>query len=316
MTARKGNPVNGGVAHAVRAKPLTGKPALRAVGSVLVGAAALWVGIPAARVVSLVETHGGTAIAAATSLPVRSVRFPATDGVSLRGWLIPAKRASATVVLVPGFKDDRMSMLPYARLLHQAGYQVLLYDSRGTGQSGGQFSFGFREVDDVLGAIRFAALRSHAIGLLGISMGSGDAIVAGARDARVKAVVADSPYIDQNRLLNGLDHLRLGPISVPLVPLAGFLIDHLANTHGASFRPIDSIARIPPRGVLLIHARYDANPTTPLSDALALWHVSRRRASLWVAPGGGHAHALQAQPREYQDRVLRFFDRYLGSGSG
>jgi dipeptidyl aminopeptidase/acylaminoacyl peptidase len=261
----------------------------------------------------LVETRGGMAIAAATGLPVRSVRFPATDGVSLRGWLIPAKRLAPAIVLIPGFKEDRVTVLPYARFLHKAGYQVLLYDSRGTGQSGGQFSFGFREVDDVLGAIRFAALRSHAIGLLGVSMGSGDAIVAAARDVRVKAVIADSPYIDQNRELNALDHLHLGPMDVPLAPLAGFLVDELANAHGASFRPIGSIAHIPPRGVLLIHARYDTNPTTPLSDALALWRAGGRRATLWVAQKGGHAHAFSAQPAEYLRRVLKFFARYLGS---
>ncbi len=292
---------------------LSGKPPLRAIGLALVGLAAIWLGIPAARVILLVETHGGAAVAAPTGLPVRSVHFPAADGTSLGGWLVPAKPSSATVVLVPGFKDDRMSMLPYARLLHQAGYQVLLYDSRGTGQSAGHFSFGFREVDDVLGAIRFAALRSHAIGLLGVSMGSGDAIVAAARDVRVKAVIADSPYIDQNRELNALDHLHLGPMDVPLAPLAGFLVDELANAHGASFRPIGSIAHIPPRGVLLIHARYDTNPTTPLSDALALWRAGGRRATLWVAQKGGHAHAFSAQPAEYLRRVLKFFARYLGS---
>jgi pimeloyl-ACP methyl ester carboxylesterase len=278
---------------------------------VLLGLAALWVGIPAVRVVSLAERHGGAPIHAPSGLLVQPVQFSTSDGVLLKGWLVPGKPVPLTVVLVPGFKTDRMSMIPYARFLHAAGYQVLLYDSRGTGESDGKFSFGFREVDDVLGAIRFAAERSQLVGLLGVSMGTGDAIVAAARDGRVKTVVADSPYVNQSRVVDGLDHLRLGPLNVPLAPIAGLLIDRLAGTDGASFQPIASIARIPPRGVLLIHARYDANPTTPLSDAVALRRATGGRAELWLAPKGGHAEALAAQPEEYRRRVLRFFARYL-----
>lgn len=291
---------------------LTSRLLIRLAVLAVLGLALLAAVIPAARVLDLVETHGGDPVVPPPGLSVRPVRFTATDGVSLRGWLIPASAGAPTIVLVPGFLADRMSMLPYARFLHAAGYRVLLYDSRGTGQSGGSFSFGAREVDDVLGAIGFISRSAGKIGLLGVSLGAGDALAAAARDRRVAAVVADSPYTDQSTEMAGLDHLHLGPIDLPLIPDAPWVVDRLDGIDIASFRPIDAIDAIPPRGILLIHARYDTNPTTPLSAVLALQRASGGRAALWIAPRGGHAGALTAQPAAYQQHVLQFFQRYLG----
>lgn len=292
---------------------MRGRGKLAIVAALILVLIALWVGIPAERAVSLVELHGGSPIVAPAGLPVRTVQFAATDGVPLRGWLVPGSPVGPLIILAAGFKADRMSMLPYARFLHAAGYNVLLYDSRGTGQSGGRFSFGAREVDDVLGAIRWGRDEgARRIGLLGVSLGSGEVIVAAARDRAVRAVVADSPYVDQKATVDYLDYLHVRHMSIPLAPLAPSLIDRLAGTRVASFRPIAAITRIRPRGVLLIHASHDTNPTTPLADALALHRAAGRRASLWLAPRGGHAAALAAQPAAYRRHVLLFFARYLG----
>lgn len=204
-------------------------------------------------------------------------------------------------------------MLPYARLLYAGGFTVLLYDSRGTGNSGGQFAFGAREVDDVLGAVRYARrLRPRSrVGLLGVSIGAGDVIVAAARDRHVSATVADSAYVDQVTLMQGLERLHVGRFAIPLAPVATFVADYLTQTSVESFRPVAGVSRIAPGHLLLIHSRHDTNPTTPLAGAFALLRASRGAAELWVAPRGDHGGALAAQPREYQSRVTAFFRRFL-----
>lgn len=291
---------------------------LRALDILFVVALLAWFAIPLARVLELVELHGGTSIAAPADLPIKALRFQAADGVPLVGWIVPASRPAPTVILIPGFKADRMSMIPYARML-RGRYTVLLYDSRGTGQSGGDFSFGAGEVNDVLGALRFVerspGLSRRPIGLLGVSLGSGDAIVAAARDRHARAVVADSPYTDQDAVINALNQLHAGPVTLPLAPIAAFLIDRLCHVTIYAFRPIDVVAHISPRALLLIHARHDANPTTPLSAAIRLEHAAGPPVSLWIAPRGGHAQALSAQPAQYRRHVFTFFGRYLAPGA-
>ena len=143
---------------------------------VLIGVAALlWVVTPLARTGELfIAMPGRHAPSLPAGLHVTTVQFPASDGTHLQGWMVRGTPDAPAIVLVPGFKEDRSSMVPYARMLHHAGYAVLLYDLRGTGASGGTFGLGLREVDDVAGALSF--LHGQAIrhvGILGVSLGSG-----------------------------------------------------------------------------------------------------------------------------------------------
>ncbi|MCA1599970.1 MAG: alpha/beta hydrolase, partial [Chloroflexi bacterium] len=206
-------------------------------------------------------------------------------------------------------------MLPYARFLHAAGYNVLLYDGRGLGQSGGRFSAGAREVDDARGAVAYMmgqrGLRNRRCALLGVSLGGGVAIVAAARTPAVAATIADSAYPDQGLLVGRLDTLSLGPLRLPLAPDGPWAVDRLLGAPLARFSPLHAAGRVAPRALLLIHSRDDANPTTPLSGALALYHAAGRPVQLWIAPRGGHAGALGAQPAAYHWRVLAFLRRYL-----
>lgn len=280
----------------------------------LCGVVLLWFTIPIARAAMLVETHGGRATPI-TSLPGHAVQFHASDGVALSGWLTSSSTRRPAIILVPGFKEGESSMVAYAHFL-AARYDVLLYDSRGTGASSGHFTAGPREVDDVLGAVHFLE-RSHApthsrIGVFGVSLGAGVALVAAARDSHIRAVVADSAYTDQNAVLSAMDHLRLGPLTIPLAPLAPLVLDRLGNTSIEDFRPVDAIGHIAPRPVFLIHSRHDTNITTPLSGAVRLQRAGGATVHLWIAPHGGHAGALGGQPAEYERRVLSFFRRSLG----
>lgn len=288
--------------------------ARRVLGLALLGLIVLWVGLPAARAIRLIEQHAGQPIAAPHDLAVQPVKFRADDGVPLRGWFV-AGSSDMRVVLVAGFKSDRMSMVPYAHFLHAAGFSVLLYDSRGTGESGGRFSVGAGEVHDVLGAIDYLTF-SHGpgtvgVGLLGVSLGAGDVISAAARSRAVRATVADSAYTDQTAVVSDLNQLQVGPLDLPLAPVAGPIIDRLAHVTVSSFRPIADVGKVAPGALFLIHSRLDANPTTPLSGVLRLRRAARQPVQYWLAPLGGHAGALAAQPTAYQRRVVAFFQRYL-----
>lgn len=271
----------------------------------------VWAVLPVARAVALAETFPFQATPQPpTGLHTVDAEFPATDGTLLRGWLLPARPSAPTIILVPGFKADRSTMLPYARFLHAAGYNLLLYDSRGTGASNGQFSLGLHEVDDVSGAVnylqRLPDYPNHRYAVLGVSLGAGVAIVAAARTPAILGVIADSPYTNQSAEVNRLDTFHLLGMPIPLAPFGPRVVDFLIGGTLSSFSPLRAIPHIAPRPVLLIHARDDTNPTTPLSAAEALKRAGGPTTTLWIAPRGGHAGALAAQPALYQARVKSF----------
>jgi len=58
-----------------------------------------------------------------------------TDGVTLRGWYLPTKDRRQLIVLVHGPWSSWLEMAGLGRDLHRNGFDVLLFDFRGHGQS-------------------------------------------------------------------------------------------------------------------------------------------------------------------------------------
>lgn len=108
--------------------------------------------------------------------------FPASDGVPLEGWFIPADSDRLVIANHPmGFtrtglpshlepwcsawapsgNNIEIPFMPDYGLLHEAGYNVLTYDLRNHGLSGsangGVTSSGIYEARDVLGSSRMPA---------------------------------------------------------------------------------------------------------------------------------------------------------------
>jgi pimeloyl-ACP methyl ester carboxylesterase len=287
--------------------------------TVLVLVALAWALAPAMRGISLVATapFRGAPDTRSAGVPVQDARFAATDGVRLAGWLAVASPSAPTIILVHGFKGSRVAMLPYARFLYGAGYNVLLYDSRGCGESDGwRITLGAQEPDDVLGAVRYLEGRSDLtnkrVGALGVSLGAGVVLLAAAREPKLAAVVADSAWADEGPQLARMGSVPLGPAAVPVLPYEPALVGALVGTDLHAVSPLAAIPHIAPRAVLLIHSADDGNTTTPLSGEHALYAAAGQPKQEWIAPSGGHAGALAAHPAEYQQRVLAFFAMYLG----
>ena len=273
--------------------------------------------IPAFRAITLVaNSTARSAPQRPSDLPVQDIRFTATDGVHLAGWLLVASPHAATVVLVHGSRGTRADMLPWARFLYAHGDNVLLFDGRGCGQSDGwAITLGAGEPADVLGAIHYLKQRTDLTarhyGVLGVSQGAGVVILAAARETAIAAVVADSAWTDQDAQIKRMNGVALGKFTIPVIPYESPLVDALIGAHLATIRPIDVIATIAPRAILLIHSADDANTLTPLAGAQRLFAAAGTPKSLWIAPSGGHVGALTAHPDEYQQQVNSFFDMYL-----
>lgn len=278
----------------------------------------IWVLLPAVRAVTLVMNRSGRSAPAASlaGIPVQDVQFHASDGVLLSGWLAIASVHAPTIILVHGFKGSRFEMLPYARFLYKGGYNVLLYDSRGSGASSGwDITLGAREPDDVLGAVQYLKGRADLIvkhfGLLGISLGAGIALMAAAREPAIAATVADSAWVDESAQIEHMGNISRPPFTLPLLPYEPALVDTLIGAHLADSRPLAVIAQIAPRAVFLIHSADDHNTTTPLAGEHQLYMAAKAPKQQWIAPSGGHVGAIKAHTAEYEQRVLAFFAQYL-----
>jgi alpha-beta hydrolase superfamily lysophospholipase len=280
-----------------------------------------WSLLPALRAFTLVyngAARGTPNAAQATQagLRVQNISFAASDGVRLRGWLAIASPNAPTIILAHGFKGTRVSMLPWARFLYAAGYNVLLFDDRGCGQSDGWgIGLGSTEPNDVVGAVRYLESRSDLAnkryGALGVSLGAGVVLLAAAREPALVAVVADSAWADERPQLDRMSSVPVGRFSLPVLPYEPALVDALIGARLEATSPNAVIGKIAPRAVFLIHSADDRNTTTPLTGEAQLYTAAGQPKQQWIAPSGGHAGALAAHPAEYQQRVLAFFAQHL-----
>jgi len=273
-----------------------------------------WLAAPLARAYQLVAGHSSVPVAPA-DLVVEDLQFNAgadsdlQRGVELAGWTIHTVHGAPAVVLVHGFKTSREEMIQWARFLHDAGYNVLLFDTRGCGESGGAtVGLGATEPRDISLAVELARdqFGTTKVAVLGISLGAGAAILAAAADANISAVVADSPWTDQDLQLSRLSFLPIGSLRVPLPSYGIAAVNALVGADVTKARPLDAIARIAPRPILLIHSADDDNATTPVEGSRKLFAAAGEPKSLWIAPRGGHVGAINASPVEYRARVLDF----------
>jgi len=290
-------------------------------GALAVFVLLIWSMLPAILAFTLVyngAARGTPNAAQATQagLRVQDVSFTASDGVRLHGWLVIASPNAPTIILAHGFKGTRVSMLPWARFLSAAGYNVLLFDDRGCGQSDGWgIGLGSTEPNDIIGAVRYLKSRSdltnRRYGALGVSLGAGVVLLAAAREPALVAVVADSAWADERPQLDRMSSVPIGRLSLPVLPYEPALVDALIGARLEATSPSVAIGKIAPRAVFLIHSADDRNTTTPLTGEAQLYAAAGQPKQQWIAPSGGHAGALAAHPAEYQQRVLAFFAQHL-----
>jgi alpha-beta hydrolase superfamily lysophospholipase len=263
------------------------------------------------------------------------VHFPSSDGLTLAGWWIPApdqhtatqglfgpdadqqpnfRRGTQTVLICHGFWGGKAGPLPIARFYLAAGYNVLLFDFRATGQSQGHLcTFGDLERQDVLGAVAYLrdqqSQQSQRIVGLGLGTG-GAALLAAAADPSpqgqaIAAVAVIGCYDDLNDLSHQLaDAAFLQPLG-SLVWKVGLPLASLQT--GAdlqNFRPSDAANHLWPRPLMVVHGMDDN--VVPLEAGQRLFNAaSMPKQSLWIE--NADADQTAADPGVNR-AILRFFN--------
>ena len=128
------------------------------------------------------------------------VRVNGQDGTILRGTYIENRHDShKTVILIHGLYQNRSMCLPYMEVYRRMGYNILLIDLRGHGESEGEHTeWGMREIDDLAMWCQWLRNRDEQmhIGLHGVSLGAAMSLLyAGSEYGKdLSFVVADSSY--------------------------------------------------------------------------------------------------------------------------
>ncbi len=234
-----------------------------------------------------------------------------SHGTKIRGWLISSHDSGSnfkiTIILNHQWSRNADRMLPFARFLHAAGFNLLLYDARSHGESGDDgYSSIYKFSEDLISAIDYLCSRADvnlsSIGVLGHSMGAASAILANARDHRIKALVSDAAFSDPVELTR----LILKTKHIPQFPFRRLIckfVEQILKLKMDEVSPLNNIGKIS-NPVLLIHGENDR--LVPCKQLEELYdHSNRLLTEKWLVQNRGHS--VNYLDKKYSDKVVSFF---------
>lgn len=235
--------------------------------------------------------------------------------------------AGRTAILVHGYKDSYIGMLPIARIYADMGYNILLPDLHAHGLSeGGDIRMGWKDREDVIRWIGVAdSLFADPAGkprivLHGVSMGAATVMnVSGERlPPSVKCFVEDCGYTNVWDEFSRQLSDQFGLPDFPVLYAATVLCKLRYGWTFGEASPVDQLARNE-SPMLYIHGSsdgyvpssmvfplYNANPVHVTPDG-----VTRHFNGIWITPGCAHARSFHDYPHEYAKRVRAFVGEFV-----
>jgi dienelactone hydrolase len=278
------------------------------------GAALAFVFVVFPLSLSYVFTHAARTKVPAANLGARyeQVAFTTSDGLKLRGWYVPSRNGAA-VIAFPGRRGPQKQ----ARMLVRHGYGVLLFDRRGEGESDGDpNAFGWAMDRDLKAAAAFVQhpdVEANRIGGIGLSVG-GEMLIQTAAESKVfRAVVSEGAgarsireTLVKPKTLGGLPELG---VSFTLTAGTALFSNHMPPPNLKHLS-----ARIAPRSVFFVYALHGTGGEEKQLNP-KYYAAAREPKQIWEIPEASHTGGITARPKEYERRVIGFFDDALLGGS-
>ncbi len=197
-------------------------------------------------------------------LPVpESFDVQSFDELTIKGKYFQLSDSSTcAIIFAHGWSENWPGMLKYAPLFDSCQCDLVFYDHRAHGESGGKYATGtVNEAKDLLSVTRWAnqqkGFAMDQIAWVGCSWGAATSLVAGATDEDVAFIIADSPFQDW---YSAVFERALKEYGAPIKLLAGGIMKAVGirakvNTKEAS--PLLKAKEIK-EPVLLIHSMADS----------------------------------------------------------
>jgi hypothetical protein len=132
-------------------------------------------------------------------LPFLEFRIRSEGNEGIPAWWIPGLKNAPGIILAPGYGMNRSDSLSLAAVLHQNGFNLLVYSQRGSYVSLDRAStLGLYEADDMLNGVRFLQNRQESdrtrLGIWGVDITARAALKAAATFPEIRAIAADSAF--------------------------------------------------------------------------------------------------------------------------
>lgn len=242
------------------------------------------------------------------SLSFEELSIKSPYGYILKGRIYP-NDSNRYVIIVHGISMNIFGSLKYLPFFHKKGFNVVVFNLRNHGDSGGHNTtyghfekWDLRAVTDYLYKVYGNDIH---VGLHGESMGGTIAMLNMAMDQRIEFGVVDSAFSDLPELLllkfkqdTGIESKKIISFLNVIVKIrSGFTIEDVS--------PLQELPAIS-QPILFIHG--DEDTYIPMKMTKAMYAFKMDKKVLYIAGGGAHGTAMGVNPDRYDEEITNFLN--------
>jgi hypothetical protein len=228
-------------------------------------------------------------------LSFEALHLQAADGVELHGWYVPAVKPRGTILFTHGNAGNISHRLDYVAMFHRLGYNTLIFDYRGYGNSSGTPSEQGTYLDAEAAWAYVTQIKHEPacrIALLGESLGGAVAAQLATRHRPAALVLASSFTSVPD----------LGQQLYPWLP-----VRWLAHIR------YDTRAYLQQAHVPLLVAHSPQDEIIPYTHGQALF-AAARETKTFLDLAGGHNDGFIFMREDWVGALRDFLGRYVGAG--
>lgn len=251
--------------------------------------------------------------------------FASADGLTLKGWFVPAQGPRAhgkpgpvlptdkTLIVCHGWGANRSDILERTTFLNtEGGYNLFYFDFRNHGDSGsGKSSLTKLEIGDLEAALSHlrAAHPAEArrVALYGMSMGAAVCLWVAAQHPDIRGVAAESPFGSYRDVVIRFGRMYYNMPRVPFALITLWAVRWRLGFDPQDYSPLGVVGKIAPRPLFLLQGDKDAR--MPVMEGERLFAAAGEPKTLWTVPGANHGEVAEWGGRDYRQKLLDFYGR-------
>lgn len=243
-------------------------------------------------------------------LHAENINFKTVDGKTIKGWYSKTSDFSKAIILLHGYKSNRLEMLPKADLFKELGYDVLIYDARACGESEGEIvSLGYYEKKDLNAAVNYLkGIGKSEIAVYGFSQGGATAIMAASGIPDLKCLISEATF---DNLENAIDNRFRKYLFVPGYIGTIFMKPEAEKILGISIEKIQPVKEISKIKIPIFIIGAENDSRTLVENTMNLYNAANEPKELWIAPDSEHENIYTTNPEEYKIKVKEFLSKYF-----